>query len=199
MMKQLVFCAVLVVLTACSSAAQQARRPAQNEVVATVGSKPITLAEVDDKALEAPASNFGGKLSQALYDARRMALDEMIASLLMDDAARSEGIDRAALGEKEITSKVSPVTDAEVSAWYQANQARVQGRSLDEVRQPIRTFLTQERMQAVRTRYVDDLRSKTAVRILLEAPRQKVAMASNSPARGPADAPVQIIEFSDFE
>ena len=198
-MKKLLFCAALVVLTACSSSAQQARRPAQNEVVATVGTKSITLSEVDDKALEAPASNFAGKLSQALYDARRMALDELIASMLMDDAARAEGIDRAALVEKEITSKASAPTDAEISAWYQANQARVQGRSLEEVKQPIRNFLTQERMQAVRTKYIEDLRSKTAVRVMLDPPRQKVAMAANSPARGPADAPIQIVEFSDFE
>src|SRR6185436_10792067 len=198
-MTKLVFCDLLVVLTACSSAAQQARRPAPNEVVATVGSKSITLSEVDDKALEAPTSNFGGKLSQALYDARRLALDEMIASILMDDAARSEGIDRAALVEKEITKKVGTPSDAEISAWYQANQARVQGRSLEEVRQPIRTFLTQERMQAVRARYIEELRGKTMVRIMLEPPRQKVAMVSNSPVRGPANAPVEIIEFSDFE
>ena len=45
-MKKLLFCLVLVVLTACSSSAQQARRPAQNEVVATVGTKSITLSEV---------------------------------------------------------------------------------------------------------------------------------------------------------
>ena len=198
-MKKLLFCAALVVLTACSSSAQQARRPAPNEVVATVGTKSITLSEVDDKALEAPASNFGGKLSQALYDARRLALDEMIASILMDEAARAEGIDRAALVEKEITKKAPAVSDAEIAAWYQANQARVQGRSLDEVRQPIRTFLTQERMQAVRAKYIDDLKSKTPVRVLLDPPRQKVAMAANSPARGPADAPIQIVEFSDFE
>jgi Skp family chaperone for outer membrane proteins len=198
-MKKLMFCAALVVLTACSSSAQQARRPAPNEVVATVGSKSITLAEVDDKALEAPTSNFGGKLSQALYDARRMALDEMIASLLMDEAARSEGIDRAALVEKEITKKAPSVSEAEIAAWYQANQARVQGRALEEVRQPIRTFLTQERMQAVRARYIDDLKSKTTVRVMLDPPRQKVAMAANSPARGPDDAPIQIVEFSDFE
>ena len=199
MMKKQLFCAALVVLAACSSEAQQARRPAQNEVIAIVGSRSFTLAEVDDKALEAPASNFGGKLSQALYDARRLALDEMIASHLMDEAARSEGIDRATLVENQITSKVSPVTDAEISAWYQANQARVQGRSLEEVRQPIRTFLTQERMQTIRARYIEELRGKTMVRIMLEPPRQKVAMAANSPARGPADAPIQIVEFSDFE
>ena len=198
-MKKLLFCAALVVLTACSSSAQQARRPAPNEVVATVGTKSITLSEVDDKALEAPASNFGGKLSQALYDARRLALDEMIASILMDEAARAEGIDRAALVEKEITKKAPAVSDAEIAAWYQANQARVQGRSLEEVRQPIRTFLTQERMQAVRAKYIDDLKSKTAVRVMLDPPRQKVAMAANSPARGPAAAPIQIVEFSDFE
>jgi Skp family chaperone for outer membrane proteins len=198
-MKKLLFCAALVVLTACSSSAQQTRRPAPNEVVATVGTKSITLSEVDDKALEAPASNFGGKLSQALYDARRMALEEMIASMLMDNAAREEGIDRAALVEKEISGKVSTPTDAEIAAWYQANQARVQGRSLEEVKQPIRNFLTQERMQAVRTKYIDDLKSKTTIRVLLDPPRQKMAMAANSPARGPADAPVQIVEFSDFE
>ena len=198
-MKKLVFCAALVVLTACSSSAQQARRPAQNEVVATVGTSSITLAEVDDKALEAPTSNFSGKLSQALYDARRFALDEMIASMLMDEAARADGIDRAALVEKEITSKVANVTDSDIAAWYQANQARVQGRTLAEVRQPIRSFLTQERMQAAREKYIGELRSKTAVRVMLDPPRQKVAMAANSPTRGPANAPIQIVEFSDFQ
>jgi protein-disulfide isomerase len=164
-----------------------------------VGSESITLAEVDDKALDAPTANFGGKLSQALYDARRGALEEIIASKLMDDAAKAEGLDRAALVEKEITSKVAAATDAEIAAWYQANQARVQGASLDQVRQPIRSFLTQERMQKVRGKYIDELKSKTTVRVLLDPPRQKVKMASASPTRGPADAPIQIVEFSDFE
>ena len=198
-MQKLSLCAVLVALTACSSSAQQARRPAPNDVVATVGSQAITLAEVDDKALEAPTSNFGGKLSQALYDARRGALEEIIASKLMDEAAKAEGIDRAALVEKEITSKVPTATEAEIAAWYQANQARVQGASLDKVRQPIRSFLTQERMQKVRGQYIDELKSKTHVRVMLDPPRQKVRMVSSSPTRGPADAPIEMIDFSDFQ
>src|SRR2546423_10132044 len=74
--------AASMVVAACSqTSAQQARRPAPGEVVATVGSAAITLAEVDDKALEQPAANFGGgKLSTVLYEARRAAIEELIAS-----------------------------------------------------------------------------------------------------------------------
>jgi protein-disulfide isomerase len=198
-MQKWIPCAVLAVVTACSStAAQQARRPAPSEVVATVGSSPITLGEVDDKALEqtAPA---GVKLSQALYDARRAALDDIIATRLLDAAAKVQGVDRATLIEKEITSKVSSVSDAEIAAWYQANKSRVpQGAPLDQVRQPIRAYMTQERMQGVRDQYLDTLKAKTPVRTMLEPPRQKVASA-NSPAKGAPNAPVEIIEFSDFQ
>ena len=198
-MKRLTVCAVLVLLASCSSSAQQVKRPTQSDVVATVGRVSITLAEVDDKALDAPTSNFSGTLAQALYDARRAALEELIASKLMDDAAKSQGIDRPALVEKEITSKVPTVTEPDIAAWYQANQSRVQGASLDQVRQPIRTHLTQERMYGVRQAYIDSLKSKTSVKIMLDAPRQTVKMASGSPSRGPANAPIEVIEFSDFQ
>lgn len=90
-MKKLSLAALIAVLTACSqTSAQQAKRPAPADTVATVGGTPITLAEVDDKALEQPASNFGSaKLSQALYEARRAALDELVAAKLIDAAARA--------------------------------------------------------------------------------------------------------------
>ena len=199
-MKTLTLCAVLVVLTACSSSAQQARRLAPTDVVATVGSTSITLGEVDDKALDQPAANFGSaKLSQALYEARRAALDDIVALKLMDDAAKAQGIERSALVEKEITSKAQPVTEQDIAAWYQANQGRVQGASLEQVKQPIRAFLTQERMQTIREEYVDALKGKTAVHVMLDPPRQKVTNPPTSPVRGPADAPVEIVEFSDFQ
>jgi hypothetical protein len=198
-MKRLTLCSLLVALAACSSSAQQAKQVAPADVVATVGTSSITLAEVDEKALEAPTSNFTGKLSQALYDARRAALDEIIAGRLMDDAAKAQGIERAALVEKEITSKVVAVTDPEIDAWYRANQARVQGAALEQVRQPIRSYLTQDRMMTVRQAYLEGLRGKTPVRVMLEAPRQTLKMASTSPSRGPDNAPIQIVEWSDFQ
>jgi len=200
-MKTLSLAALIAVLTACSqTSAQQAKRPAPADTVATVGGTPITLAEVDDKALEQPVSNFGSaKLSQALYEARRAALDELVAAKLIDDAAKAQGIDRAALVEKEITAKVQAVSDADVTAWYQANQGRLQGAPLDQVRQPIRAFLTQERMQGVRAQYIDTLKAKTTVTVMLDPPRQKVEMVASSPSRGPASAPVEVVDFSDFQ
>jgi len=200
-MKKLMLAALLAVLTACSqTSAQQARRQLPSETVATVGGAPITLAEVDDKALDQPASAFGSaKLSQALYEARRSALDEIVANKLMDAAAKAQGINREALIEKEITAKIAPVTETDVTSWFQANQARLQGAPLDQVRQPIKSYLTQERMQSVRAQYIDTLRAKAAVRVTLDPPRQKVEMVSSSPTRGPAGAPVEVVEFSDFQ
>jgi protein-disulfide isomerase len=199
-MKRLTLAALIAVLTACSpTSAQQPRHVAPTETVATVGGAPITLAEVDDKALEQPVSNFGSeKLSQALYEARRAALEEIVANRLMDAAAKAQGIDRTALIEKEITAKVAPVSDTDIATWYQANQGRLQGAPLDQVRQPIRAYLTQERMQGVRGVYVDSLKAKTDVRVMLDPPRQKVATA-NSPSKGPANAPIEMVEFSDFQ
>ena len=101
---------VAAAITACSStSAQQAKRLAPTDVVAIVGSTSITLGEVDDKALQQPVTNFGNvKLSVALYQARRAALDELVAVKLMDDAAKAQGIDRSGSRAEEITLEDRP-------------------------------------------------------------------------------------------
>lgn len=186
------------VLTACSTSAQPSRQPSPTDVVATVGSVRITLGEVDERALKLSTASFGGSLGQALYEARSATLAELIASHLIDADAKANGMDRATIIEREITAKVPPPTEMDVIDWYRANPSRVQGATLDQVGGPIRQLLLQERTEAARQQYLEGLRTKTAVEILLEPPRLVVADAGR-PARGPADAPVQIIEFSDFE
>jgi len=88
--------------------------------------------------------------------------------------------------------------DAEITAWYQANQARVQGASLDQVRTPIRNLLIQQRMEDAREQYLATLKKKIPVSVTLEPVREKVADAG-FPSLGPASAPVVMIEFSDFQ
>jgi protein-disulfide isomerase len=188
-----------LLLVSCSGSAQQVRTQVASDVVATVGATSITLAQVDEVALQQPVSAFGNlKLSQAMYEARRMALDELVGNALIDQDARTRSLDRAALVEQEISGKVTPPTDADITAWYQINQQRVQGATLDQVRSPIRAFLVQERTTAARQVYLDRLKTKTTVKLMLEPPRLAVK-AADGPAQGPANAPIELIEFSDFQ
>ena len=58
--------------------------------------------------------------------------------------------------------------------------------------------LGQQRMQQRRAEYAQSLRAKSNVKMLLDPPRTVVS-ADDDPAKGPADAPVTIITFSDFQ
>jgi protein-disulfide isomerase len=190
---------LVLFFTACSGSAQAPKQQGPSDIVATVGSVSITLAEVDEKALERQAADYGSlRLSQAVYNARRTGVDTLVGNMLLDAEAKARGMDRATLVDREITSKVTVPTDMEIAKWYAENPARVQGAPLTQVQSAIRAFLMQERQLDVRTRFVDSLKAKTPVTITLEPPREKVADAGR-PSKGPANARVEVIEFSDFQ
>ena len=173
--------------------------PGPADVVATVGSTAITLAQVDEKALQQAASTFGGmKLSQALYEARRTVIDQMIDDELINQDAKARKLEPAAVIQQEITAKVAAVTDDDITAWFKDNQGRLQGATIDQVRTAIRGYLVQQRTLDARRSFVDQLRSKATVHTSLDPPRMVIAKADR-PTKGPATAPVEIIEFSDFQ
>jgi protein-disulfide isomerase len=191
--------AASVLLAACSTSAQQPRKMSPTDAVATVGDVTITLDQVDQKALDEPASSFGSlKLSQAIYESRRAAAEEMVGNLLIDQEAKRRSVESKALYEQEITAKVKAVSEADVSSWYQANPQRVQGATLDQVRGPIQSMLTQQRVQVAREAFLTTLKAKTPVRVMLDPPRAVVS-AGSSPVKGSPSAPVEVIEFADFE
>jgi protein-disulfide isomerase len=173
--------------------------PAPNEVVATVGSTSITLAQVDEKALQQPTANFGGmKLAQALFEARRLAIEELIEDGLLNQDAKARKLEPSAVIAQEITAKVAQPSDAEIALWYQQNQSRLQGATLNQAGEAIKSFLVQQRTLAARQQYMDGVRAKVATRVMLDPPRQIIAKA-NRPAKGPQNAPIEIVEFSDFQ
>jgi protein-disulfide isomerase len=196
--RMLVIAGVVVGAAACSRSGHAAQQ-ASTDIVATVGSTSVTLGEVDQQALERSADDFGTvRLSQAVYEARRSALNTIVGNLLLDAEAQKRGIDRQQLVDREITAKVASPTEAEIAQWYQANPGRVQNAPLDQVRTPIRNLLMQQRAESAREAFLETLAAKTRVRTTLEPPREKVAEAGR-PSRGPANAKVEVIEFSDFQ
>ena len=167
---------------------------AAGEVVGQVGDKKFTMDEVDAEAGKTSATIY-----QGLYDARRRALEQLIEDYLLEAEAAKRKISRDELVAAEIQQKVGTLTDEEIETWYHENKARVGNRTLDSIRDSIRSYLTAQRTGAARTEFFSGLKKEAGVKISLEPPRVEIALAANDPALGPADAVVTIVEYSDFQ
>jgi hypothetical protein len=167
---------------------------ATSEVVARIGDHEITLDEVDRQAKQTDAQAY-----QALYEARQKALETMLTDQLLDDESAERGITREALLDQEVNQKTVRPSAEQIQSFYEQNKARMNDRPLEEMSGQIGNYLvTQSRQQAMRALLVD-LRAKSTVEVTLEPPRVPVTIAANDPTKGPAGAPVQILEFSDFQ
>jgi len=179
-----------------SPAAAQSQPPAPgaSDPVATVGGVTITRADLD--VLVAPQI---AKLDEQAHQIRRAQLDELIAAKLLDAEAKARNLSREALEKAEIIDKVAPLTQADVDAFVAANRARMPGDPAALMPQ-IRQYLTEQRLGARREAFVDELRGKTKVAVLLKPPAvfRATIDLTGTPTRGTADAKVTVVEFSDF-
>src|SRR5262245_12542450 len=92
--------------------------------------------------------------------------------------------------------KPAAVTDADVDAFYEQNEAQIP-RPKDQVAGQIKAYLEQQGQGKAREAYFASLQQKYPVDIKLEPTR--VAVDAIGPSRGPVNAPVTIVEFSDFQ
>jgi hypothetical protein len=201
MLKRLKYAAAAVALAVPAVVcAQQASTPAPGPgEAARVGDRVITLQEVDEAWAKADPVEHT-RATQMLYEGRKQTLDAMIADMLIEQAAKAKGVPPAQFAEQETARRLTPVTDAEIGAFYEQNKARMQGKPLEEMRPAIRNFLEQQRTQQARESLVAELKKAgPPVRLGIDPPRREVAVAATDPARGPADAPVTVVEFSDYQ
>jgi protein-disulfide isomerase len=197
-------CGVLVLAAlACTKAetapSEQAASPqAQDTVVAEVAGRRITLKDVDERwQSDDPAER--ARVTQLLYQNRRNVLDQIVGDLLIEEAAKAAGNAKDEYQKKEIAARLKPVTDDEVKQFYEQNKDRAQGRPLAELSPMIQQFLVSQRQQQARAQLVDDLKKKSTARILLDPPRQTINVSSDDPSSGPANAPITLVEFSDYQ
>jgi hypothetical protein len=163
-------------------------------VAAMIGDKPITTAELDAKILK---QNM--KLAQQLYDARKAALDDEILERALGDEAKAANMSVDQLLKKKIGEKMTPPSDAEVEAYYNANKGRMQGRELKDVAPQIKNMLASQKEGDAKNKLLAEVRAKSNVKIMLEVPRVEVVLLPNAPSKGGKDAKVTIVEFSDFQ
>jgi protein-disulfide isomerase len=194
-MKKLLSLTSVLLLVACTSArAQQGSEPA-----AHVGDRVITTQELEDRwASEHPAEH--AQALQALYDGRRAALDDIVAQMLIDQAAKAKGLAPDAFEDAEIAKRTKEVTDSDIAAFYQANITQMEGRSLAEASPVLKRYLQERERASAREALIDELKKAgPKIQVLLDAPRTTIDIAATDPIIGNPNAPVTIVEFSDFQ
>lgn len=167
---------------------------AQNlpEVVATVQGQPVSAAELTDSIRGELL-----RLEMQRYQAMKAGLDELIAARLMQLEATKRGVSVEQLQQEEITAKVAPVTAEQVKAFYEANKERIR-QPLEQITPRIEAYLQRQGGEQRQEAFLRDLRQRYEVTVALRPPTVEVS-SDDDPALGPQDAPVTIIEFSDFQ
>jgi protein-disulfide isomerase len=164
--------------------------PAQ--VLAVVDGKPITAAQVRAAAaaqLEQMEREYRKNERQVIEN----QLQQLVEQRLLAAEAGARGVsEQEVLAELAITA----VSDADVDAFYEQNRAQIP-RPKEQVAAQIRQYLEQQRQADAREGLFRTLQGKYGVDIKLEPDR--VAVAAVGPAKGPENAPVTIVEFSDFQ
>ena len=184
------------IFPACSAADGEPAAKAGNsasDVVATIGGNDVTMAELEEIA--APQLK---QLDRQRYQILERSLDQLVEKKLIEMAAAKKGVSVESFIKSEVTDKVTEVTDAEVDAWYTENQARVRGRKKEEIADQIKQFLGQQRGGDARNALIASLREEYKVKVRFEPQRVEVEVA-DAPIKGGANAPVTVVEFSDFQ
>ncbi len=183
-----------VVATVAVVACAQTEEPIDDQVVARIGDEAvITASELEELAGPSLVS-----LRQQIHDAQVNLLTAEIYKRLLREAAEAEGLSEAQYRSKRIDERVSEPDEGEVVKLMTQYRAR-----LAEDDAQARAQIVQALVQRERQRLEADLQNvlfaEAGVKILLTPPRIEVQIAEGTPERGTQDAPVVIVEYTDFQ
>jgi protein-disulfide isomerase len=161
------------------------------ELAAEIDGQPITVGELDARIKEELFRSRAGSPAK-LYELRAEVLDQMIHERLLQAESKRRGVPPEAVVELELKES-APIQEQEIAAFFQQNFASAGDVKLEDVRDHIERYLQDRRASEVPRR----LRERAKVAIHLSPPRFDVA--AEGPSKGPADARITIVEFSDFQ
>jgi protein-disulfide isomerase len=169
-----------------------------DEPVAKVEGAPIPMSAVADRAapqleqVETQRLQCEAEADKTRHEVLTNTVEVLVREKLVELAA---GGDQPATEwlAVERTRRAEAVTSAEVNEWFAQNQSRLRrGTTLAQIEPQIRELLAQQSLY-------DELKAKFEVDYLLDPYRVQVAAAADRPSKGPANAPVTLVEYSDFE
>jgi protein-disulfide isomerase len=167
-----------------------------SDVLAVVGGEEVTLEDLREIV--------GEQLSQMDFQyrsQRHQIIDNAMRRYVRDQLIEAEAAERGVTVDElmsEIVGDQAQVTEDQVRTWYLQNQARLQGRTFESIAAQIRQLLENQQRDAAIEEFTDEIADKHGATYLLEPFRVDLDI-TGAPVTGPEDAPVTLVEFSDFE
>ncbi len=166
-----------------------------DEVLATIDGVEIILGDLVEQ--------LGQQLGQMDFEYRsrrhqiiETAMKQFVRDQLVEAESEARGVTVDALIEGVLGDQVD-VTDDDVRFFYIENQARL-GQQFEAIASQIRDYLENEIRDSILEEFAADLAADHDVDYVLDPFRVDIETAG-SPLFGSADAPITLIEFSDFE
>jgi predicted DsbA family dithiol-disulfide isomerase len=166
------------------------------EVLATIGDQKITMSDLRARAGETldRIDTQARLIKSSLIEA---TLDSILDERVVQEEARKQGktVDDLILAEAGIG--INP-TDADIAEWYKANPERTGGRPMQAIAPQIADFLRNERKKAAAEHLTSRLNKERGVSVNFR-PYRLPFKNEGAPTLGKAGAPIQLVEFSDFQ
>ena len=163
------------------------------DVVARAGDQVITESE-----LERLAGPSLLQIRQQEYDTKVRILEAELYERLVADAARAEGLTVEDYVAREVDAKVEEPNEAEVQMILQQYRARLPQDDA-QARAQVLAFLSQQQRAMAEQQLRDRLFDAADVQIFLDPPRVEASVTAANPSRGPEDAPIVLIEYTDYQ
>jgi len=169
--------------------------PPASVVLASVAGRPITAGTINER-LKPIVYN----LRLNTYLPQRQALDQTIDDLLLLAESNRRGVPPEEIVRKEISEKVQSPTEAEVAKFFAENKTNLKG-DLDSTRNQIAKYLQDQNQRRMEEEFSGRLRKGATIRLFVSEPTPLAQSVSvdDDPTRGPATAPVTVVEFTDFQ
>jgi protein-disulfide isomerase len=176
--------------------AQQSTGTRSPSPAAKVEGEVITFEEVE-QGLAAQL----GMIEVQRYALIEERLQQLIGDRLLAQEARKRGVAIDQLLKVEVNDKVADVSDAEVTTFITQNRARLPQGDETALAMKVRDYLRRPGLDTRRQAFIQSLRGQSTVAVYLEAPApvRRPVSAGAGFVRGAPDAPVTIVEFSDFQ
>lgn len=178
------------------SDAQSTRRPGDEAIAVIIDGRSITIEEIHEHMKDQFLEEFLRQPEDRQFEMREGAIRTLVQEHVVEIEAIKRGKTSAELFE-EITAAVPEPTAEDVADWYSKNQTRVRGAPLEDIASAIKDLLAQERRAQAVKDFLDPKLAALSWQMVLTPPRKN--LEATRLVRGPADAPITIMTFSDYQ